>query len=72
MSRRRWPKQLASAACRTVDRNAPTTIQTITSPLFEVPTTAALFGNVLAAVNAKFDTGLPPTATQFEVILVRA
>jgi len=46
--------------------------QTITSPLFEVPTTAALFGNVLAAVNAKFDTGLPPTATQFEVILVRA
>jgi sugar lactone lactonase YvrE len=46
--------------------------KTITSPLFEVPTTAALFGSILAAVNAKFDTGLPPTATQFEVILVRA
>jgi sugar lactone lactonase YvrE len=42
----------------------------ITSPLFEVPTTAARFGSRLAVVNAKFDTGLPPTATQFEVVLV--
>jgi sugar lactone lactonase YvrE len=46
--------------------------KTITSPLFQVPTTAALFGQILAAVNAKFDTGIPPTATQFEVIIVRA
>ena len=44
----------------------------ITSPLFQVPTTAARFGNRLAVVNAKFDTGIPPTAKQFEVILVNA
>ena len=42
----------------------------ITSPLFQVPTTAARFGSRLAVVNAKFDTGIPPTADQYEVILV--
>jgi hypothetical protein len=31
----------------------------ITSGLFEVPSTAALFGHRLAVVNAKFDTGFP-------------
>lgn len=44
----------------------------ITSDAFQVPTTAARFGRILAAVNSKFDTGVPPTATQFEVVLVRA
>jgi sugar lactone lactonase YvrE len=44
--------------------------EVITSPLFQVPTTAARFGSRLAVVNAKFDTGIPPTATQFEVVLV--
>ncbi len=42
----------------------------ITSSLFEVPTTVARFGDRLAAVNAKFDTGFPPTATSFEVVVV--
>jgi sugar lactone lactonase YvrE len=42
----------------------------ITSPLFQIPTTAARFGSRLAVVNAKFDTGIPPTADQYEVILV--
>jgi sugar lactone lactonase YvrE len=42
----------------------------ITSPLFQVPTTAARFGSRLAVVNAKFDTGIPPTAKQFEVVVV--
>jgi len=42
----------------------------ITSSLFEVPTTVARFGDRLAAVNAKFDTGLPPAATSFEVVVV--
>jgi hypothetical protein len=42
----------------------------ITSDLFQVPTTAALFGRRLAVVNAKFDTGIPPTADQYEVIVV--
>ena len=42
----------------------------VTSDLFQVPTTVALFGDRLATVNAKFDTGLPPTADQYEVIIV--
>jgi len=45
--------------------------KTITSPLFEFPTTIARFGSRLAVANAKFDTGFPPTATQFEVNIVR-
>ena len=43
----------------------------ITSPLFQTPTTVARFGSRLAVANAKFDTGFPPTATQFEVVVVR-
>jgi sugar lactone lactonase YvrE len=42
----------------------------ITSPLFQTPTTVAIHGNRLAAVNAKFDTGLPPTADEYEVVIV--
>jgi hypothetical protein len=42
----------------------------ITSDLFQVPTTAARFGSRLAVVNAKFDTGIPPTADRYEVVLV--
>jgi len=44
--------------------------EVITSDLFQTPTTAARFGSRLAVVNAKFDTGFPPTATQYEVVLV--
>jgi len=44
----------------------------ITSDLFQTPTTAARFGSRLAVVNAKFDTGIPPTADQYEVVLVHA
>jgi len=44
----------------------------ITSDLLQTPTTAARFGSRLAVVNAKFDTGIPPTADQYEVILVHA
>jgi len=43
----------------------------ISSPLFETPTTVARFGSRLVVANAKFDTGFPPTATQFEVNVVR-
>jgi hypothetical protein len=42
----------------------------ITSSLFEVPTTVARHGDRLAVVNAKFDTGFPPTATQYEAVIV--
>ncbi len=46
--------------------------EVITSDLFQTPTTAARFGSRLAVVNAKFDTGIPPTADQYEVVLVHA
>ena len=44
--------------------------EVITSDLFQIPTTAARFGSRLAVVNAKFDTGFPPTADQYEVVVV--
>jgi hypothetical protein len=44
--------------------------QVITSERFQFPATAALFGSRLAVVNAKFDTGIPPTADQYEVVVV--
>ena len=43
--------------------------EVITSKDFDVPTTAALFGDTLALVNGKFAT---PAATSFEVVLVAA
>jgi hypothetical protein len=43
----------------------------VTSADFEVPTTTAAFGDRLVTVNAKYDTGFPPTATTFEVVTVR-
>ena len=46
--------------------------EVITSELFQVPATAARFGSRLAVVNAKFDTGIPPTADQYEIVLVKA
>ncbi len=42
----------------------------ITSDLFQVPTTAARHGSRLAVINAKFDTGFPPTADRYEVVLI--
>jgi hypothetical protein len=44
--------------------------EVITSDLFQVPSTAARFGNRLAVVNAKFDTGFPPTAKTWEVVVI--
>jgi hypothetical protein len=52
------------------DLTSGTVERLVTSDLFQVPTTAARFGDRLAAVNAKFDTGIPPTADQYEVIIV--
>jgi sugar lactone lactonase YvrE len=46
--------------------------EVITSALFQTPATAARFGRRLAVVNAKFDTGIPPTADQYEIVLVKA
>jgi sugar lactone lactonase YvrE len=54
------------------DLSSGVVVRVITSDLFQVPATAALFGRRLAVVNAKFDTGFPPTADQYEVVLVHA
>jgi sugar lactone lactonase YvrE len=54
------------------DLSSATIVRTITDDAFEVPTTVARWGNRLATVNAKFDTGFPPTAATFEVVEVRA
>ena len=44
--------------------------EVITSDLFQVPTTAARFGRRLAVVNSKIDSDFPPTADQYEVVVV--
>lgn len=52
------------------DLSSGTVVKLITDPDFQVPTTVARWGNLLAAVNAKFDTGFPPTAETYEVVIV--
>jgi sugar lactone lactonase YvrE len=52
------------------DLASGTVTEVITSDLFEFPTTVARFGGQLAVANAKFDTGFPPTAGQYEVVIV--
>ena len=52
------------------DLSTGATRKVITSALFQTPTTVARFGGRLAAANAKFDTGFPPRATRFEVVVV--
>jgi hypothetical protein len=49
---------------------AGTLTDTITDDAFRIPTTAALFGSRLYAVNARFDT--PPTPdTEYEIVQVK-
>jgi sugar lactone lactonase YvrE len=43
----------------------------IRSDRFQVPSTATRYGRWLAVVNAKFDTGIPPTADRYEIVIVR-
>lgn len=52
------------------DLTSGTVESVITNDAFQVPATAIRFGSCLAVVNAKFDTGVPPTADQFEVVIV--
>jgi sugar lactone lactonase YvrE len=73
--RRLWAVQNTNQVTRIRLRRHLTSVvvdKVITSDLFQVPTTAALFGRRLAVVNAKFDTGIPPTADQYEIVLVKA
>jgi sugar lactone lactonase YvrE len=52
------------------DLSSATVVKVITDPSFEIPTTIARWGNRLAVVNAKFDTGFPPTASTYDVNVV--
>jgi hypothetical protein len=52
------------------DRSSASVVQVITDPAFRIPTTVARWGHRLAAVNARFDTGFPPTAATYEVVEV--
>ena len=52
------------------DLTAGSVDEVITDPAFHTPSTAIRFDGGLAVVNAKFDTGIPPTADQYEVVLV--
>jgi hypothetical protein len=54
------------------DLSSGEVVDVITSSLFHEPSTAALFGNILAVVNTHFGTGVPPTADEYEVVLVSA
>jgi sugar lactone lactonase YvrE len=45
------------------DLSSGVVVDTITDPRFDVPTTIASFGNALYAVNARFGTPSPDTAT---------
>ena len=71
--RRLWAVQNTDQVSRirlSGDLSSGVVDKVITSDLFQTPSTAALFGSRLAVVNAKFDTGFPPTASQYEVVLV--
>jgi hypothetical protein len=52
------------------DLSRGTVERIITSPLFESPTSVARHGDRLAVVNSKIDTGFPPTAATYEVVVV--
>jgi sugar lactone lactonase YvrE len=72
--RRLWAVQNSNRVTRirlTPRLRAGVVERVITSERFQVPSTATRHGRWLAVVNAKFDTGFPPTADQYEVVLVR-
>ena len=52
------------------DLSSAVVVEVITSDLFQTPSTVAIHGSRLVAVNAKFDTGFPPTADEYEVVIV--
>jgi sugar lactone lactonase YvrE len=73
LGRRLWAVQSTNQVTRvqlSPDLTSGVIEEVITSDLFQVPATAARFGSRLAVVNAKFDTGFPPTADTWEVVLV--
>ena len=63
-------RRAASLREQIADLTGAVVDKVITSALFQTPSTVAIHGGRLAVVNAKFDTGFPPTADQYEVVLV--
>ena len=53
------------------DLNSGEVVETITNPNFDVPTTVAIFGNALYAVNARFTTP-PGPDTEYSIVRVTA
>jgi hypothetical protein len=73
LGRRLWAVQNINQVSRvqlSPDLTSGMVEEVITNDLFEVPSTAARFGSRLAVINAKFDTGFPPTADQYEAVVV--
>jgi len=74
LGRRLWAVQNSSNQVTQVQLSPNLTSgvieEVITSDLFQVPSTAARFGSRLAVINAKFDTGFPPTAKTWEVVVI--
>ena len=73
LGRRLWAVQNINQVARiqlSPDLASGMVEEVITNDLFEVPSTAARFGSRLAVINAKFDTGFPPTADQYEAVVV--
>jgi len=74
LGRRLWAVQNSSNQVTQVQLSPNLTSgvieEVITSDLFQVPSTAARFGSRLAVINAKFDTGFPPTAETWEVVVI--
>jgi sugar lactone lactonase YvrE len=73
LGKRLWAVQNTNQVTRvqlSADLTSGVIEEVITSDLFQTPATAARFGSRLAVVNAKFDTGFPPTADEWEVVVV--
>jgi sugar lactone lactonase YvrE len=54
------------------DLTSGTVEERITDKALQFPSTAIRYGHRLAVVNAKFNTGFPPTAKRYEVVLLDA
>jgi hypothetical protein len=52
------------------DLSSGEVVEVISDADFQTPSTAIRYDGRLAVVNAKFDTGVPPTADTYEVVLV--
>jgi hypothetical protein len=73
LGRQLWAVQNSNQVTRvqlSPDLTSGVVEEVITNALFQVPATAARFGSRLAVANAKFDTGFPPTADQYEIVVV--